>query len=336
MDLTQLFLATVKTIRLRLKAQRRSVNDSNILSKSSHKPTQFSQESKDLIMRISKLRDFLLEHRKKYINSIGHLISKPSSMTDSERDQIDNEAQQFIQELSKQVQALHKDVSSVSIGLQCRKHRQAVYESLGNYLKDVCKLYSEQRAIRVKRIVDRKRTARLQLHGHKKPVLAPSPTEVSSGNGDTGTADDDEGSGETNDEAEAPSVTVGIRGANDNDRLVTVNHEADILTEEERTVFAQENEQMFAEMSTLVDEVRQIEGKVIEISKLQEIFAEKVLVQAKQLDIASDLTVTASENVTSGNEQIRQAIKNKASLRLWILFILIMCSFSLLFLHWYS
>ncbi len=43
--------------------------------------------------------------------------------------------------------------------------------------------------------------------------------------------------------------------------------------------FAQENEQMFAEMSTLVDEVRQIEGKVIEISKLQEIFAEKVLVQ---------------------------------------------------------
>ena len=36
--------------------------------------------------------------------------------------------------------------------------------------------------------------------------------------------------------AEAPSVTVGIRGANDNDRLVTVNHEADILTEEERTV----------------------------------------------------------------------------------------------------
>lgn len=52
MDLTQLFLATVKTIRLRLKAQRRSVNDSNILSKSSHKPTQFSQESKDLVSSI--------------------------------------------------------------------------------------------------------------------------------------------------------------------------------------------------------------------------------------------------------------------------------------------
>lgn len=39
---------------------------------------------------------------------------------------------------------------------------------------------------------------------------------------------------------------------------------------------------MFAEMSTLVDEVRQVEGKVIEISRLQEIFAEKILAQVSK------------------------------------------------------
>ena len=32
-------------------------------------------------------------------------------------------------------------------------------------------------------------------------------------------------------------------------------------------------------MNSMVDEVRQIEGKVLEISRLQEIFTEKVLVQ---------------------------------------------------------
>lgn len=32
-------------------------------------------------------------------------------------------------------------------------------------------------------------------------------------------------------------------------------------------------------MNSLVDEVRQIEGKVIEISRLQEVFADKVLQQ---------------------------------------------------------
>lgn len=36
---------------------------------------------------------------------------------------------------------------------------------------------------------------------------------------------------------------------------------------------------MFSEMNSMVDEVRQIEGKVLEISRLQEIFTEKVLVQ---------------------------------------------------------
>ncbi len=46
--------------------------------------------------------------------------------------------------------------------------------------------------------------------------------------------------------------------------------------------FSQENEVMFAEMSTLVDEVRQVEGKVIEISRLQEIFAEKILAQVSK------------------------------------------------------
>lgn len=45
--------------------------------------------------------------------------------------------------------------------------------------------------------------------------------------------------------------------------------------------FEQENEQLFEQMSSLVDEVRQIEGKVIEISRLQEVFADKVLQQVR-------------------------------------------------------
>lgn len=43
--------------------------------------------------------------------------------------------------------------------------------------------------------------------------------------------------------------------------------------------FQQENAQLFDHMSSLVDEVRQIEGKVVEISQLQRVFTEKVLEQ---------------------------------------------------------
>ena len=40
-----------------------------------------------------------------------------------------------------------------------------------------------------------------------------------------------------------------------------------------------ENEQLLEQVITMVDEVRQIEGRVIEISKLQELFSQKVLQQ---------------------------------------------------------
>ena len=45
--------------------------------------------------------------------------------------------------------------------------------------------------------------------------------------------------------------------------------------------FEQENEQLFEEMSSLVDEVQQIEGKVLEISRLQEVFTDRVLSQVE-------------------------------------------------------
>lgn len=41
----------------------------------------------------------------------------------------------------------------------------------------------------------------------------------------------------------------------------------------------EENAQLFDHMNSLVDEVRQIEGAVVEISQLQRVFTEKVLEQ---------------------------------------------------------
>ena len=41
---------------------------------------------------------------------------------------------------------------------------------------------------------------------------------------------------------------------------------------------------MFEQMNSLVDEVRQIEGKVVEISQLQKVFTEKVLEQVIQIN----------------------------------------------------
>ncbi|XP_062849743.1 syntaxin-18-like [Trichomycterus rosablanca] len=80
----------------------------------------------------------------------------------------------------------------------------------------------------------------------------------------------------------------------------------DELSAEELQMFEQENQRLVSEMNSLVDEVRQIEGKVVEISRLQEIFAEKVLQQETEIDNIHQLVVGATENVKEGNEDIRE------------------------------
>lgn len=46
--------------------------------------------------------------------------------------------------------------------------------------------------------------------------------------------------------------------------------------------------------------------------------------------------VGVTENVKDANDQIREAIQRNAGLRVYILFFLLVMSFSLLFLHWYN
>ncbi|KAF6372573.1 syntaxin 18 [Rhinolophus ferrumequinum] len=58
--------------------------------------------------------------------------------------------------------------------------------------------------------------------------------------------------------------------------------------------------------------------------------------QEAEIDSIHQLVVGATENIKEGNEDIREAIKNNAGFRVWVLFFLVMCSFSLLFLDWYD
>ena len=74
----------------------------------------------------------------------------------------------------------------------------------------------------------------------------------------------------------------------------------------------------------------------MKIAQLQEIFTKKVLEQDKDIDNINQVAVGTTENVVEGNEQLREAMKKNAGLRVWILFFLLMMSFAILFLDWYN
>ncbi|XP_048366104.1 syntaxin-18 isoform X3 [Sphaerodactylus townsendi] len=314
-DITLLFKASVKTVKTRNKALGVSLgggggggggggDDPLLLLKragNARPKGDFSGRARDVVNNIGKLKDFLLQHRKDYINAYSHVMSEYVRMTDTERDQIDQDAQIFMRACADAIQQLRTE--------------------------GVCKLYSEQRAIRSSLCcLIRKRLSRLEPEQSNKAK---------------GTC--------------SPERTVQVASEEQEDRLLCEENKdknviedhsifgtwadgkgEDELSPEEIQMFEQENQRLVGEMNSLFDEVRQIEGKVVEISRLQEIFTENVLKQEAEIDNIHQLVVGATENIKEGNEDIREAIKNNAGFRVWILFFLVMCSFSLLFLDWYG
>ncbi|KAJ0023553.1 hypothetical protein NQD34_003452 [Periophthalmus magnuspinnatus] len=310
MDITLLFKASVKTVKTRNKAIGIGFDSGKdeILRRGRTK-SGFCPRAREVVTNISKLKDFLLQHRKDYVSAGSLMSCEVSRMTESERDQIDQDAQIFMRTCSEAIRTLRHEAEKQVGSAQTKDHRGAVLDLIESYLRGVCKLYSEQRAVRVKRVVDKKRLSRLLPEHHKRHV---TPVAV---------------------KPAARPVPEAVDPTGD---LWEEGQEEDELSPEEIQMFEQENQRLISEMNSLVDEVKQIEGKVVEISRLQEIFAEKVLQQETEIDNIHQLVVGATENVKEGNEDIREAIKNNAGFRVWILFFLVMCSFSLLFLDWYD
>ncbi|XP_001364357.4 syntaxin-18 isoform X1 [Monodelphis domestica] len=335
-DITLLFRASVKTVKTRNKALGVAVGGGGgggsdggrdeLFRRSPRPKGDFSSRAREVISHIGKLRDFLLEHRKDYINAYSHIMSDYMRMTDTERDQIDQDAQIFMRTCSEAIQQLRTEAHKEVHSQQVKEHRSAVLDFIEDYLKRVCKIYSEQRAIRVKRVVDKKRLSRLEPDQSSKSTESSSSERVSQN---------------SSEESEEKSITEenqdkNLKESQSNFGLWGDGRGEDELSPEEIQVFEQENQRLVGEMNSLFDEVRQIEGKVVEISRLQEIFTEKVLQQETEIDNIHQLVVGATENIKEGNEDIREAIKNNAGFRVWILFFLVMCSFSLLFLDWYD
>eukprot|EP00074_Homo_sapiens_P087933 XP_016863785.1 syntaxin-18 isoform X2 [Homo sapiens] len=164
-DITLLFRASVKTVKTRNKALGVAVGGGvdgsrdELFRRSPRPKGDFSSRAREVISHIGKLRDFLLEHRKDYINAYSHTMSEYGRMTDTERDQIDQDAQIFMRTCSEAIQQLRTEAHKEIHSQQVKEHRTAVLDFIEDYLKRVCKLYSEQRAIRVKRVVDKKRLA---------------------------------------------------------------------------------------------------------------------------------------------------------------------------------
>jgi len=321
------------------------------------KKTEYFAKARELVANISNLRQFLVETRAAYLNvdtnsmnlktefssppSDTHSLSRSNSrsllrrtlipaefMTDAEKDQVDMSVQKVIQNSQKRIFEFQKLIESTGIEQdhpQLYIHLGNVINSLSEYLKVVCVVYTEMKAIRVKRSLDLQNVAKLNStsstvhHTHNRKVQDESRI-----------SDKVENKPGKSSPSPTPSFPV-----EDSDPFTSMYAE-DEYSAEELQIFEEENSLLLQSLRTTSDEVEQIESSIVQIAQLQEIFTEKVLLQDTEISQISNVVIGTTENIKGGNEQLRQAIQQNADFRAWVLFFIIVMSLSLLFLDWYN
>ncbi|CAG0916642.1 unnamed protein product [Notodromas monacha] len=324
MDITLEFKACVKVAKLGSGGTKKP-------NKCEREKSDFERRARELVDDISKLKEFLLRNRRGYLNSAWHgtceglttgVPRTQAGLTDSDRDEIDAWCSALVKGLRQSITGFRKNVAfSSSANLQTRQHREAVVHLIDGFLKTVCDVYSELRALRVKRTVERRGIARLALRGQfglrRRKNLPP----------------DSQDPLQANESPKKPMIiSQNVADFEDADSA----KESEELSPAELQVLESENISLMNRLHTMKNEVQQIEGKVLKIAQLQEVFTKKVLEQEKDIEVIGQAAIRATENVVEGNEQVREAMKKNAGLRVWILFFFLIMSFAILFLDWYN
>lgn len=300
----------MKTVRTTNKFLGAKEQKQNVLSRT-QKDVHLTK-AKDIVKQITNLQNFFLENKAAYLNVINYL-STNKTMTEVDRGEIDTMAENIISRCTHLITEYKKEISCLPKSKQKEEHYQNVIETLERYLKSVSKIYTETKAVRVKRVIETHKLSKLETKPDKPKIE--NTDKVSKISLESHSVAPKE-------EPRIPSVSA-------------VNYEEELSTEEMQ-MFESENDLLYNELNSISDEVKQMESKVVHIAELQEVFTEKVLQQEKDIERIATTVVGASENVKDANEQIRQAIQRNAGLRVWVLFFLLVMSFSLLFLDWYN
>lgn len=312
MDVTTLFKACVKTVRTRNKSFN-TVNISNTKDRIFKKPeNDFNARSKALIKQVTRLKEFLNQNQKAYLN-FTNAKDAVINMTDGERDAIENGAQEIIKSSSNIINDLRNETMKGQ-PKQYIEHRNIVIELIETYLKIVSKSYFDMKGLRMKRSLEQQKMSKLE-HNFSDANLY-KPQRIS--------------------EIRRNSLELDTKPIITPVEPACVSEELNQMSAEEMQMFESENEQMYNDLNSLDEEVKQIGNKVVHISQLQQLFTEKVLEQEKDIERISTTVVGATENLRDANDQIRQAIQRNAGLRVYVLFFLLVMSFSLLFLDWYN
>lgn len=323
--------------------------DEVLLSK---KPrSAFGEESHAALQAIRTTASFLRDTHAAYLMEDGN----PNGMSDAERDDIDAETQQFLTACTERIDKLKRQAASHGdVGVQVNAHRQATLQLLYEQLGRVASVFDEHRGHRLRRAAearDQRLGAAAEAAGSfgENGVLGAWSQQqqqtqqqllASTAGALVGTALGAAGLGRARGQVgdgigRTPGGGGGGSVAADWDEHEVIAEDDMGLDASEKAQLELENEALQRELETMVDQARQAEHSMLEISKLSHLFATKVEQQNTEVELLYQHAEQTSENLVRGNAYLDSAAKHSRDFRLLVLSFLLTASFSLLFLDWY-
>lgn len=231
MDITTLFKACVKTVKVTNKNLNLHEQKTNIL-KTGNKDVHLTK-AKEIVKQITSLQNFLLENKAAYLNVINYL-STNKTMTEADREKVDEMAESIVGTCSSLITEYKKEIRALPKTKQKEEHYQSIIESLETYLKSVSKIYTEAKAVRVKRVIDTHMLSKLETKPSKENIDPLKARRESA---------DDSGDVPTSKKEKLPLPSP-----------PPISYE-DELNAEDMQMFEQENEQLYNELNSISDEV---------------------------------------------------------------------------------
>lgn len=320
-----------------------SVGLKQSLSKTSKQDYSFKQSSLEIGNVISALEGTLFTFRTQQTPSI-QALSFDSENNDNQQvisaqfEKLASRCKKMLEDFVKNLNdktasamsrlTLHFELPSTSLSDQAVSHWKNVHEFLAARFQQTCKNFGEAMAARLRRSVAAKQYSRLS------GAFVTSPEKPLSESDSLRRRQPPRAEGEWTLEELVENPTPFIAAAGD--RLDDNPSDAEDEAAAERSEFERERLTLYSSVYSSRLELARVERDVLALSRVQAFFADEVLRQSALSQRALENVTFSELNVTEANRSVRNAIATAAALRFWLLFVLLVCSFSLLFLDWYN
>lgn len=340
-----------KAFRALIKANQSSGDPSLRLQKPSKKPehisTRFLSQAKLILSDINNLKHLLIEGRTNYLSPSYLLSTTNRIMTDQQRLDFEEKVEKQIKQCREELEKLKASIGQISFSGQRRFHYELVGAYLERDLVQCTKIYTEQKCLRHKRETERKKIGRLD-HEEQQMLLninakRQRPTSPPSTFDTTSAEEKNRPTKPVSNLSEQSSPQPPSTGSPS--MIVTTtsyyNEETSQIpvpqpTGQELHQLQQENQQLYHDLAQRSEEIREISSQVVEIAQLQNELFDNIFVQKDLIEHIDASAVASNDDIAAAIVHIRDAIRNAAQMRRWVIFFLMVMIFSLLFLDWYN